>query len=594
MPILLHDYETRSVLNIEDVGAWRYSKEELTDVWGCAYAVDDGPIEWWAPSDPTPEPFIEAARNPDWITCAFNDQFERLITKHIMGPRYGWPLVPIERRRCLQAAALALALPATMEKIALALDLEPKKDAAGWHIMLAMSRKRKPRKGEDPNGIYWDDDPEHLEILKEYCRTDVAVERALHHRIGVLPEAEQRLWELDSVINDRGFYPDLHGASTGRWSSLGIQVQNFKRPDDIDDIGAAIDLVRTGDVAAVRRVYASPIQVVGNIVRGAIAAAPGHELISGDFSGVESRVGAWLSGEQRKIEQWAKFDQTQDPEDEPYLINGLAFGLAKEIARGPGKTSDLAFLYGGSIPAWRNLAPDDNSSDEVILARLDTWRAKHPMTVRFWGMLDIATIRAVHKPGTIQHCGCLAFKVEGDFLKMRLPSGHKIAYPFPKLITNSRGYPAVSFMDNEKGKWVECRGGEGSYHGVWMENAVSAIARDLFAAAMPRLEQAGYPIVVHVHDEICAEIPIGFGSVEEYQRLLIELPDWAAGLPLSAKVRRGPRFCKLGPRKTAVLAPAEPVAAIGEQSDPEPPTDGACACIQCGAEIAAGEAPLIS
>jgi AAA domain len=284
-----------------------------------------------------------------------------------------------------------------------------------------------------------------------------------------------------------------------------------------------------------------------------------------------------------------KFDQTQDPEDEPYLINGLAFGLAKEIARGPGKTSDLAFLYSGSISAWRNLAPDDTSSDEVILSRRDAWRAKHPMTVRFWSLLDTAAIRAVHKPGAIIPCGRLAFKVEGDFLKMKLPSGRKVAYPFPKLITNRRGYPAVSYMDNEKGKWVECRGGNGSYHAIWMENAVGAIARDLFASAMPRLEQAGYPIVVHVHDEICAEVPIGFGSNEDYQRLLIELPEWAAGLPLSAKVRRGPRFCKLGPPKAAVPARAEPVAANSERSDPQPAED-VCICVQCHDAIAAGEA----
>jgi hypothetical protein len=139
-------------------------------------------------------------------------------------------------------------------------------------------------------------------------------------------------------------------------------------------------------------------------------------------------------------------------------------------------------------------------------------------------------------------------------------------------------------MDNQKGQWVECRGGDGAYFGTWMENAVSGIARDLFAWAMPRLEAAGYPITIHVHDEIGAEIPIGFGSNEEFRCLLIELPVWAAGLPLSAKVRRGPRFCKIGPPKAA--SPAhEPERCestvsdsfIGPQTPPPPPPrmDGA-------------------
>ena len=110
MPILHHDYETRSVLYIEEVGAWRYSQDPSTEVWGCAFAVDDGPIEWWRPGEVIPEPFVIAAQDPTWLTSAYNDTFERLITQHVTGPRYGFPLVPIERRRCLQASSLLLAL----------------------------------------------------------------------------------------------------------------------------------------------------------------------------------------------------------------------------------------------------------------------------------------------------------------------------------------------------------------------------------------------------------------------------------------------------------------------------------------------------
>jgi DNA polymerase len=208
MPTLHHDYETRSVLDIEEVGAWRYSQHASTDVWGCAFAVDDGPVEWWSPGEPIPEPFILAPRDPAWLTCAYNDTFERLITQHITGPRYGFPLVPIERRRCLQASSLALALPGRLDKVAKALGLEAQKDAAGHRTMLQMARPRKPREGEDPNGIYWIDDPEKYEALKAYSKIDVEVERALYHRIGLLPEDEQELWRLDSIINDRGIYLD--------------------------------------------------------------------------------------------------------------------------------------------------------------------------------------------------------------------------------------------------------------------------------------------------------------------------------------------------------------------------------------------------
>src|SRR6516225_4544286 len=102
MPILFRDFETRSTLDLRDVGAWRYTTHSSTDVWCCAYCVDDGPVELWLPGNPIPDQFTEAANNPDWLVCAFNDAFERLVEPYIMAPRYGWPLVPIERHRCLQ------------------------------------------------------------------------------------------------------------------------------------------------------------------------------------------------------------------------------------------------------------------------------------------------------------------------------------------------------------------------------------------------------------------------------------------------------------------------------------------------------------
>jgi hypothetical protein len=140
--ILFRDFETKSTLDLPDVGAWKYASDHTTDVWCCAYAVDDGPIELWVPGDPVAPEFIEAAQNPTWVVSAFNDQFERLIERHIMGPRYGWPTVPIERHRCTQAAALAHALPAKLEGVARALGLEQQKDEAGRRTMLLMAKPR--------------------------------------------------------------------------------------------------------------------------------------------------------------------------------------------------------------------------------------------------------------------------------------------------------------------------------------------------------------------------------------------------------------------------------------------------------------------
>jgi DNA polymerase len=166
-----------------------------------AHAVDDAPVQIWIPGQPVPEVFHLAARGPDWLIIAHNDQFERAIEERILAPRYGWPIVPIERHRCTMAMALASALPAALDTVAEALNLPIRKDAAGARLMRLMSRPRKPHAGEDPTGLYWHDDPEKLEQLCAYCQRDVEVERELFHRRPPLIEAEQTLWVLDAGIN---------------------------------------------------------------------------------------------------------------------------------------------------------------------------------------------------------------------------------------------------------------------------------------------------------------------------------------------------------------------------------------------------------
>jgi DNA polymerase len=116
VPILYHDYETYSLVNLKKVGAWRYSVHPSTGIWCMAYCVDDGPIKIWKPGDPIPPEFIEAEHNPDWKTSAHNDQFERYITMHIANPRYGLPLVPNEHRLCSMAAALTMSLPGDLDE----------------------------------------------------------------------------------------------------------------------------------------------------------------------------------------------------------------------------------------------------------------------------------------------------------------------------------------------------------------------------------------------------------------------------------------------------------------------------------------------
>ena len=105
--VLHRDYETRcSDADLRIVGAHQYAANKHTEVICAAFAVDDGPVQLWIPGDPVPPEFVEAARNPNWIVAAHNDAFETAIELHILGPRYGWPTIPIERHICTQADVL--------------------------------------------------------------------------------------------------------------------------------------------------------------------------------------------------------------------------------------------------------------------------------------------------------------------------------------------------------------------------------------------------------------------------------------------------------------------------------------------------------
>jgi hypothetical protein len=140
-----------------------------------------------------------------------------------------------------------------------------------------------------------------------------------------------------------------------------------------------------------------------------------------------------------------------------------------------------------------------------------------------------------------------------------LPSGRRISYPEAKVVPGKfDGTYALRYKDNAKGRWADYD----AWYGALVENAVQAIARDILAAGMRRIEAAGYPIVLTVHDEIVCEVPEGFGNLEEFHRLMVELPPWAEGLPLAAKGWTRPRYAKatIVADKPSVL-PLKPISA---------------------------------
>jgi hypothetical protein len=355
-----------------------------------------------------------------------------------------------------------------------------------------------------------------------------------------------------------------HGSAPGRWSGSRFQPQNLKKPEHKQHVAAAIEAVLGGDFARVRAL-GSPLSVLGDISRSMISAAPGHVLIGADFSAIESRVLAWIAGENWKLATYRRFDETGDPAIEPYCVT--ASKILKrtvtpddEAGRQIGKTADLAYGYGGGLGAWRKFDNSKTYSDEAIEAFKQAWRAEHVATVRLWhAIFDIA--RHVIRAKSRRDLGRLTFEYDGVDLHIALPSGRRIAYPEARVQPSATFKDAeeIVFRDNAKGGWNEVR----AWYGTLTENVVQAIARDLLAAAMLRLDAAGLAVVLHVHDEAVCEVEEDAADTERFLSIMTALPDWAVGLPIAAKAWISARYGKVMSRvretPTVAMETAVPV-----------------------------------
>src|SRR5215469_1002558 len=242
--VLFRDFETRSCVLLKSVGVYKYATDPSTEVLCGAFAVDDEPAKLWTPGNRVPAEFIEAARNPAWIVCAHGAHFEDAIERHVLHPRFGWPVFPVEKQRCTQAMALAVGLPARLSTAAIALELGNRKDAAGERLMHQTSKPRRPHKDENPNGIYWFDDQERLDRLFSYCAQDVRVERELYNRLPSLLPTKQAIWQLNYQINVRGFHIDRAFAEAAR------QIAQAAEPE----IDQEIQEITSGDITSINQV----------------------------------------------------------------------------------------------------------------------------------------------------------------------------------------------------------------------------------------------------------------------------------------------------------------------------------------------------
>ena len=322
----------------------------------------------------------------------------------------------------------------------------------------------------------------------------------------------------------------FYGANrTGRWAGRLVQVQNLPR-NSMPDLEEARALVKQGNTTALAMLYESVPDVLSQLIRTAFIPSKGHHFYVADFSAVEARVIAWLSGEEWRQAAFAKNEDIYCASaSQMFGVPVVKHGINGEL-RQKGKIAELALGYGGSIGALKAMgATKLGLTDDELPPLVQMWRNASPHIVQFWWDVDKAAKECIktHLPQTTHG---MKFIYRSGCMFLRLRSGRYLCYPQPKIGINRFGSESINFMGNNTvKKWDRIE----TYGAKLVENIVQATSRDLLAGAMRRLETAGNPVVMHIHDEAVIDAPTD-RSLDTIVKIMTEVPDWADGLILNA------------------------------------------------------------
>lgn len=409
------------------------------------------------------------------------------------------------------------------------------------------------------------------------------------------PLSASRLW-----LREWARYSAAH---TTRWTSGDMQLHNMMRPKCDTDLCAAI--LNTYDIDDFYWFYGGSINpALGSTVRGSIIPPEDKEFYVADFAQIESRVLAWLAGEEWKLEDY------RNKKDVYSILATTIWGrtITKEDKedRQVGKVGDLSLGYGGGIRAFANMAkqydcdiapiyvpmwqsatgkerdeavrhykiylkqykPELNNGEPAVSPEVgytsniikERWRKKHPRVAGvlndknevvkdgYWQKLEKAAIDAIitGKPHTVCMGApntAVTYFMDRQFLYAKMPSGGTVIYPYPKVRVKKGGGRDWSYMKMDKGQWVR----RSTYGGSQCENNVQKVARDLLVAAMIRLEEI-FPVCLHVHDELVSAVDKNirrrYDAIKEFENIVAKLPKWADGIPMAVDAFTCERYRK--------------------------------------------------
>lgn len=368
-----------------------------------------------------------------------------------------------------------------------------------------------------------------------------------------------------------------------------------------DLLGSSLSIPEVYEYLVVLYGPLEPLQLLSQALRSMIVAAHGKKFISADFSNIEGRGNAWLANEMWKLAAFKAYDDGEGP-DLYKLAYASAFGIdvaaVTKFQRQLGKVMELALGYQGGVGAFLTMGATyglnpysltepvqaATSADQwdrtmaqyyspgtkrldlqapewtAIKILVDNWRAANPAIVQSWWNYQDAAIEAVAAPGTVvhpKHTNRIAYYSDGRCLWCVLPSGRLLCYASPMLVEEYVDYydkvtgekrqrlkRKVTFMgtDSRTHQWVR----QSMYGGLQCENIVQALSADIMIEAMFRVEDAGYNVILTVHDEILTEVDGTRSDLNEHDfaKIMSAASPTYAGLPISVGAWEDTRYVK--------------------------------------------------
>ena len=320
----------------------------------------------------------------------------------------------------------------------------------------------------------------------------------------------------------------FYGANrTGRWAGRLVQVQNLPR-NTMPDLDDARELLKSCDAETFEIFYENVPNVLSQLIRTAFIPSKGNKFIVADFSAIEARVIAWLSNENWRMDVFANGgDIYCASASQMFHVPVVKHGINGEL-RQKGKIAELALGYQGGIGALKAMGADKMGlTDSELTDIVAKWRKASPNIVKLWNEVEKAVVRAVEYRTSVAYKHNMLFSYKSGMLRIRLASGRVISYIRPQCNYGKLSYEGINQTSR---KWERLD----TYGGKLVENIVQATARDCLAVAMMRLNDAGFKIVMHVHDEVIIDCKGTNKELNEINKIMGEPIDWAPGLILNA------------------------------------------------------------